>query len=162
MAATQLFGPLVSATPSSTSPTLQNETKTIPTDSSPIGLLEKCKTMDELKQLHCSITKKGLNYRLSAVTKLIANCSAMGSVESLDYARKAFELFREDEETGGTLFMYNSLIRGYSAAGLGDEAVLLYVQMVVNGILPDKYTFPFVLSGKKQNSFVIPTHPAVN
>lgn len=147
MAATLLFGPLVSATPNSTSPALQTETKTVATDSSPIGLLEKCKTMDELKQLHCNITKKGLNHRLSAVTKLIANCSGIGSVESLGYARKAFELFKEDEENSGTLFMYNSLIRGYSAAGLGDEAVLLYVEMVVNGVLPDKYTFPFVLSG---------------
>lgn len=116
-------------------------------DTSPIWSLEKCKTMDELKQVHCYITKKGLNYRLSAVTKLIANCAGLGSVESLDYARKAFDLFKEDEETNGTLFMYNSLIRGYSTAGLGDEAILLYVQLVVNGIMPDKYTFPFVLSG---------------
>ncbi|KAI5323117.1 hypothetical protein L3X38_032189 [Prunus dulcis] len=27
-----------------------------------------------------------------------------------------------------------------------DEAIFLYVQMVVKGILPDKFTFPFLLS----------------
>lgn len=81
------------------------------------------------------------------MTELIATCAEMGTPQSLDYARKAFEFFKEDEETNGSLFMYNSLIRGYSAAGLGDQAILLYVQMVVLGILPDKYTFPFLLSG---------------
>ena len=81
------------------------------------------------------------------MSELIAKCAEMGTSESLDYARRAFELFKEDEESNGALFMYNSLIRGYSAAGLGDEAMLLYVQMVVMGIMPDKYTFPFVLSG---------------
>lgn len=150
MAATLQLHPLLSATASSISLAHQTESMSINKDgtsTSPIGSLEKCKTMDELKQVHCHVTKQGLSYRLSAVTKLIANCAGMGSVESLDYARKAFELFKEDEETSGTLFMYNSLIRGYSRAGLGDEAILLYVQMSVKGILPDKYTFPFVLSG---------------
>lgn len=71
----------------------------------------------------------------------------MGTSESLDYARRAFELFKEDEESNGTLFMYNSLMRGYSSAGLGFEAISVYVQMLVLGIMPDKYTFPFVLSG---------------
>ncbi|KAF3455648.1 hypothetical protein FNV43_RR00287 [Rhamnella rubrinervis] len=147
MAATLQLYPLLSATANTISPCYQIESKTMTKDTSPIGSLEKCKTMDELKQVHCRFTKKGLNYKLSFVTKLIAQYASMGSIESLDYARKAFELFKEDEETNGTLFMYNSLIRGYSTAGFGDEAILLYVQLVVNGIMPDKYTFPFVLSG---------------
>ncbi|KAM1403940.1 hypothetical protein ACFX2I_012481 [Malus domestica] len=80
------------------------------------------------------------------VTKLISTCAEMGTSESLDYARKAFDFFLGDQETKGILFMCNSLIRGYASAGLGDEAILPYVQMSVKGILPDKFTFPFSLS----------------
>ncbi|KAJ7954854.1 Pentatricopeptide repeat-containing protein family [Quillaja saponaria] len=41
--------------------------------------------------------------------------------------------------------MYNSLVRGYASAGLSDEAILIYIQMAVMGIVPDKFSFPFVL-----------------
>ncbi|PON80007.1 DYW domain containing protein [Parasponia andersonii] len=146
MAATLYLTPLVTASPSSITAD-RTKPKTIAMDTSPSGSLKNSKTMDELKQLHCSITKKGLNHRLSTMTELVAACAEMGTSESLDYARRAFELFSEGEETKGTLYMYNSLIRGYSAAGLGDEAISVYVQMVVIGIMPDKYTFPFALSG---------------
>ncbi|PRQ44732.1 putative pentatricopeptide [Rosa chinensis] len=46
----------------------------------------------------------------------------------------------------GVLFMYNSLIRGDSSAGLCDEAIVLYVHMVLQGVLLDKFTFPLALS----------------
>lgn len=164
MALTLTLSPLVSATPTSIAPFHQNETTPIAKDISPTGLLANCKTIDELKQLHCQITKKGFSHKLSSVTKLIAKYSEMGTPESLNYARKAFELFQEEQETIGTLFMYNSLIRGYSASGLGEDAILLYVQMVGLGIIPDKYTFPFVLSGcAKVEAFVmgVQLHSAV-
>lgn len=102
--------------------------------------------MKELKQIHCHVTKEGLIHSPSSLTKLIAVCADMGTPESLDYARKAFECYNEDEGTTSSLFMYNSLIRGYSSAGLGDEAILLYLQLMVTGMVPDKFTFPFVLS----------------
>lgn len=76
----------------------------------------------------------------------------MGTVESLTYAQKAFDLYKNDNETNGTLFMYNSLIRGYSCIGFAVEAILLYVELVGFGILPDKYTFPFVLSACTKSS----------
>lgn len=43
--------------------------------------------------------------------------------------------------------MMNCLIRGYSYVGFFDEAIRVYVLMVMEGITPDKFTFPFVLSG---------------
>jgi pentatricopeptide repeat protein len=42
--------------------------------------------------------------------------------------------------------MYNYLIRSYSSAGHGGDAILLYIEMVVAGIVPDKFMFPFLLS----------------
>ncbi|KAK7308043.1 hypothetical protein VNO77_41634 [Canavalia gladiata] len=117
-------------------PTSPKEPKSITTNSSP-KLLTNCKTLKELKQLHCHVMKKCLYH------KLIAACVQIGTHESLDYARNAL---KEDEGTMASLFIYNSLIRGYASAGLGDIAISLYVQMVVMGIVPDKFTFPFLLS----------------
>ncbi|KAL6185615.1 hypothetical protein ACLB2K_041745 [Fragaria x ananassa] len=135
---------VISATPSFIAPSNQNEPK--PIKPSPTESLKNCKTINQVKQLHCQITKKGHSHRPSTVTKLITSCAEMGTVQSLDYARKALDLFLEQQETKGVLFMYNSLLRGYSSAELGDEAIGLYVQMVVQGVLPDKFTFPFALS----------------
>ncbi|XP_021897056.1 pentatricopeptide repeat-containing protein At3g22690, partial [Carica papaya] len=147
MAANICPTPLVIATPSSTSSfSDQSELKRIAKDSYQVGSFKICKTMKEVEQLHCRITKQGLTHSLSTMTQLITKCVEMGSLETLNYARKAFDLFKEDNETTGTLFMYNSLIRGYAFAGICNEAILLYVQMMDLGILPDKFTFPFLLS----------------
>uniref|UniRef100_A0A7N0VIP0 Chlororespiratory reduction 21 n=1 Tax=Kalanchoe fedtschenkoi TaxID=63787 RepID=A0A7N0VIP0_KALFE len=105
-----------------------------------------CRNMDEVQQFHCHQMKKGLDHRLSPVTDLIASCVEVGDTESLNHARKAFDIFRMDKRTTGTVFMHNCLIRGYAFVGLGDEAIRLYVQMLGEGLLPDKFTFPFVLS----------------
>ncbi|KAF8388092.1 hypothetical protein HHK36_026758 [Tetracentron sinense] len=115
-------------------------------DNSGTGSLRICRNMKELRQLHGQITKKGLAQAPLSVTKLITACAEMATFESLSYARKAFELFREDQGATGSLFMWNSLIRGYSFAGNGNEAILLYLRMVIEGITPDHYTFPFLLS----------------
>ncbi|XP_050373048.1 pentatricopeptide repeat-containing protein At3g22690 [Argentina anserina] len=146
MAATlQPQPPVISTTPSFIAPI--NQTKPIAkVDPSPTGSLKHCKTINQVKQLHCQITKNGLSHRPSTVTKLVTTYAEMGTSESLDYARKAFDLFLERQETKGLVFMYNSLIRAYSSAGLSDEAIELYVQMVLQGVSPDKFTFPFALS----------------
>ena len=109
--------------------------------------LRCCKTLNQFKQLHCQITKKGLDQIPSTVTMLVNAGAEIGTSESLDYARKAFELFKEDVRGDNALFMLNSLIRGYSSAGHGGEAILLYVRMLVLGFTPNHYTFPFLLSG---------------
>ncbi|KAJ1383098.1 Tetratricopeptide-like helical domain superfamily [Sesbania bispinosa] len=123
-------------------PASQNEPKPMTTNSSP-NLLANCKTLNELKQLHCDMMKKGLCHKPGNFNKLIAACVQIGTHESLDYALNAF---MEDEGSRGSLFTCNSLIRGLASAGLGDQAILLYVHMVEMGIVPDKFTFPFLLS----------------
>lgn len=93
--------------------------------------------------------KKGLSHRTSYLNKLIFACVEIGTHESLTYARHAFELFNDDDDEEGnfgSLFMYNSLLRGYASIGLCDEAISLYNQMVVLGVKPDNFTFPFLLS----------------
>ncbi|XP_057982054.1 pentatricopeptide repeat-containing protein At3g22690 [Malania oleifera] len=146
MAATFCPSPLVVATPESITRSNQTEAKSVPEDCHGIGSFRFCKKMNELKQLHGQVMKKGLIHDTSTLSNLIAACTEMASYESSDYARKALELFMEDQETIGTVYLWNSLIRCYSFAGHGEEAVLTYLQMLAKGVTPDHFTFPFLLS----------------
>ncbi|TXG61424.1 hypothetical protein EZV62_012787 [Acer yangbiense] len=100
MVATLSLSPLVLATPTSTNLANQHEpkTKTMSKDSLPIATLKNCKNLDEVKQLHCRVLK-----------------------------------------------------RGYSSVELGEEAILLYLELIGFGLLPDKFTFPFVLSARAKS-----------
>ncbi|PSS01425.1 Pentatricopeptide repeat-containing protein [Actinidia chinensis var. chinensis] len=136
MAVTSL-SPLVTTTiTTSVSPQKQPERTT--KHPSRTGSLRFCRNMNEAKQLHAQIIK---NNHHSNVAKLIAFCAEIGTPESLEYVKKAFE------SSAVSLYMFNSWIRGHSGAGLGDEAILLYAKMVAEGFTPDHYTFPFTLSG---------------
>ncbi|AES93706.2 putative tetratricopeptide-like helical domain, DYW domain-containing protein [Medicago truncatula] len=120
----------------SSSPLLLPTTTQKPKNSS----LQTCKTLIELKQLHCNMLKKGV----FNINKLIAACVQMGTHESLNYALNAF---KEDEGTKCSLYTCNTLIRGYAASGLCKEAIFIYLHMIiVMGIVPDNFTFPFLLS----------------
>ncbi|ESW29103.1 hypothetical protein PHAVU_002G043500 [Phaseolus vulgaris] len=125
-------------------PTSLKEAKPLTTNSSQ-KLLANCKTLNELKQLHCDMMKKGLCHKPGGdhINKLIAACVQIGTLESLDYAGNAFQ---DDDDGIPSVYVCNCLIRGYASAGLCEKAILLYIQMVGMGIVPDNYTFPFLLS----------------
>ena len=121
MAATSL-SPLVTSPNLKTLPN-QTQPKTKTNDSSQTGSLKYCKNLTELRKLHCQITKQGLIHHASTITKLISTCTEMGSFDSLIYAKNILNQFRQDNQNDGTLFMYNSLIRGYSSAPHGNKAI---------------------------------------
>ncbi|KAF3796072.1 Pentatricopeptide repeat-containing protein [Nymphaea thermarum] len=102
--------------------------------------LKNCRNVQECVQVHGFMVKAGLCRDLHSVGKLIAACAEAATPESVDYARKVFE-----ESEGVSLFMYNSIIKGYSHVGNG-EALLLYCRMLLEGISPDHFTFPFLLN----------------
>ncbi|KAG9440852.1 hypothetical protein H6P81_021017 [Aristolochia fimbriata] len=101
--------------------------------------LEKCTTMKHVTQIHAQIIAKGLLEETLTIGKLIAFC-AISLAGGLGYARSIFNRVAEPN-----LFMWNSLIRGYSNGDNPKEALVLYRQMVVAGRLPNNFTFPFVL-----------------
>ncbi|XP_020080067.1 pentatricopeptide repeat-containing protein At3g22690-like, partial [Ananas comosus] len=95
------------------------------------------------------MTVNGLLYLPSSVSKLVAAYSKIPTSESLHYAIKAFELLREEEaeeEEEADPFLWNSLIRGYSSIGSLDEALKLYIGMVSVGVVPDRFSFPPLLT----------------
>ncbi|XP_057771640.1 pentatricopeptide repeat-containing protein At3g22690 [Salvia miltiorrhiza] len=118
------------------------------------GHLKSCKNLQEIKQIHAQYTKHGLVGDASLLTKLIAKYSEMGSSESLEFAEKAFKMFKSSrkDRTSNITYLYNSLVRGNSLAGSYHEAISMYVDMLIDDLEPDNYTFPFVLSACAKNS----------
>lgn len=157
---TLVFSPPL-ATPSTADPTapstqIQIKSASISNNLVPKpGSLESCNNLQEIRQLHGHLAKLGLVHDPAALKNLIVKYSQMGSSESLEYAEKAFELFKKSKEdcsSSSRVYVFNSLIKGNSLAGSFSNAIFLYVGMVIDGVTPDNYTFPFVLSACAKSS----------
>ncbi|KAL0348881.1 UNVERIFIED_CONTAM: Pentatricopeptide repeat-containing protein [Sesamum angustifolium] len=141
--------PMTIPSPPNLNPQIQVQSRPILYNVKPeTGSLKSCKNLQEIKQLHGQFAKHGLMGDAAVLTKLIDKYSQMGSSESLEYAQRAFKIFKNIREDFGSsiIYLYNSLIRGSCSAGAFDEAILLYVDMLFEGVAPDNYTYPFVLS----------------
>ncbi|XP_020272281.1 pentatricopeptide repeat-containing protein At2g22410, mitochondrial-like, partial [Asparagus officinalis] len=100
-------------------------------------LLQKCSSSENLKQLHAQLITHGLTQETLTIATLIA----FTSLSDLSYARRAFNRVEKPNR-----FMYNTLIRAYSYTNNNStEALVLHHRMMGNGILPNNFTFPFVL-----------------
>ncbi|KAK9291583.1 hypothetical protein L1049_019532 [Liquidambar formosana] len=107
-------------------------------------LIEQCKNMRELKQIHTQITtspylSKTDHYFL--ITRLLFLC-AISESGSLSYATDVFRLIQNPN-----LCVYNSMIRAYACwdGPPSCRSLFLYRQMLCNGIGPNCITFPFVV-----------------
>ncbi|XP_062084714.1 putative pentatricopeptide repeat-containing protein At3g05240 [Humulus lupulus] len=102
-------------------------------------LLEKCKTMAELKQLHgLMITTSVIKNRIP-LSKIIDFCVSPKTGD-FHYARSVFSQIAQPNH-----YIWNSMIRGYSFSDNPIESLIMYKDMQQMGIPPDNFTFPFVL-----------------
>ncbi|WRX32478.1 Pentatricopeptide repeat - like 10 [Theobroma cacao] len=104
-----------------------------------LSLLSKCRTIQTLKQVHCHIIKTGLHHTQFALSKLIEFC-AVSPFGDLPYALLLFESIDEPNQV-----IWNTMIRGFSLSSSPGLALEFYVKMIWSGIVPNSYTFPFVL-----------------
>lgn len=104
-----------------------------------IHYIEKCRTMDQIKQVHAQIIAQNLTHHNLTVGKLIGFC-AVGDNGDLGYGQLVFD--KVDERNR---FMYNSLIRGYSNTDDPMKAVFLFKDMIDKGVSANEFTLPFVL-----------------
>ncbi|KAI3499303.1 hypothetical protein L1887_35098 [Cichorium endivia] len=84
-------------------------------------------------QLESSIAKTSLSRQMEHLISYVEQ----GSVE------KALQLF--DEMNKRSSFVWNLVIRALTNNGYFEEALDLYHQMCIEGVQPDKFTFPFVI-----------------
>ncbi|KAK0596328.1 hypothetical protein LWI29_014694 [Acer saccharum] len=104
------------------------------------ALLQSCITQKALnpgKQLHAHIFQLGFGFNPYLATKIVNVYSVCGSL------RNAHLLF--DRIPKGNLFLWNVLIRGYAWSGPYEVAIRLYHRMNEYGLVPNNFTFLFVL-----------------
>ncbi|GAV60571.1 PPR domain-containing protein/PPR_2 domain-containing protein [Cephalotus follicularis] len=101
-----------------------------------LTLIETCKNLKQLKQIHSKSITTCLSYNHFILTKLI---NSFISLKSLNYATHIFNQIQEP-----TIFFYNSLIKSYSHSP--HIAISMYNQMRVRqNLFGDNYTYPFVV-----------------
>lgn len=104
-----------------------------------LSLLAKCKNMSELKRLHGMMVTTSIIKSIIPLSKLIDFCIDSKSGD-INYAGLLFQHIDVP-----SVYIWNSVIRGYANSSNPRESILLYIQMIQNGYPPDHFTFPFVL-----------------
>lgn len=109
-------------------------------------LLDNCKNIRDLKQIHCQIITSpylSKSDHLFLISRLIFFC-AVSSSGSLSYATRVFRV-----TDNPNLFIYNAMIRSYSCEFSNKDekprSLILYKQMLQNCIVPDCISIPFLL-----------------
>ncbi|KAK4350228.1 hypothetical protein RND71_029541 [Anisodus tanguticus] len=105
------------------------------------SLIERCKSIDQVRQIHSVIIQKGLTFDPMLCSNIIAFCSTSESGD-MKYARSMFDIMHEPG-----VFVWNKMIKGYSRENSPHNAVSIYREMLNNNVQPDNYTFPFLLKG---------------
>ncbi|KAF3432177.1 hypothetical protein FNV43_RR26916 [Rhamnella rubrinervis] len=101
-------------------------------------ILQSCRSnTNQLQQIHGLLLTTGLSLKNSLVTCLLTNLTLLGN---MSYARKLF-----DEMHKPRTFLWNTLIKGYTKNHIFIEAASVYREMRLVGVLPDSFTFPFVV-----------------
>ncbi|XP_042478176.1 pentatricopeptide repeat-containing protein At3g12770 [Macadamia integrifolia] len=101
------------------------------------SLLDNSTHKAHLLQIHAQLIVSGLQESNFLATKFVHASSNMGEIH---YARELFEKIPEPN-----IFLYNSIIRGYSRNSLFGDALDMYSRMQSRGVSPDRFTLPYVL-----------------
>ncbi|KAK9113616.1 hypothetical protein Syun_020413 [Stephania yunnanensis] len=125
-----------------TTPALSNRTKISEFPTNPKSLiLEKCKTIRDLNQIHAHVIKTSLLLsNPSGVAENLLESAAILLPGSMDYA---LAIFRDIEKPDTPL--YNILIRGFTMKKSPEQAVMWFKQMREESVAPDKYSLSCVL-----------------
>ncbi|KAL4203015.1 hypothetical protein AMTRI_Chr02g266400 [Amborella trichopoda] len=104
-----------------------------------VSLLEMCKDMKELCQVHSQFIKSGHINDKFTVSRILA-LSALSDFGNLHYSRLIFYHISKPNS-----FIWNTMIRGCVQHGSPEEAILMYIQLLQSPISPNELTFPSVL-----------------
>nr|AYM00639.1 pentatricopeptide repeat protein [Salvia miltiorrhiza] len=100
-------------------------------------LLDKCSSWSHLKQIQALLTTSGLQNRSFAWK--ILSFAATSASSDINYAHRFFL-----QLSNPTLYHYNALIRGFANTKNPAKCFLIFAQMLLNGVVPDYLTYPFL------------------
>ncbi|PHU17190.1 Pentatricopeptide repeat-containing protein [Capsicum chinense] len=101
-----------------------------------ITFLEKCKSISQFKKLHALLITNGISKQPQINSRILY----FTSLYNIDYADNIFLTIKNP-----TIFDYNALIRGYASSKNPCKSLYLFVEMLRNGVVPDNFTYPFVV-----------------
>lgn len=104
-----------------------------------LQLLEKCKNLKHLHQVHAQVVTCGLGHNSFALSRLLAFCSDP-HYGSLSHALKLFQHIPQP-----TICIYNTMLKALLLRNDLIQTINVYTQMLQNGLHPDNYTLPYVL-----------------
>ncbi|KAL5566112.1 hypothetical protein UlMin_029276 [Ulmus minor] len=104
-----------------------------------LSLLERCKSMKVLKQLHGLMITSSIIKNIIPLSRMIDFCTN-SEVGDFDYASSIFKQIDQP-----SIYIWNSMIKAHSNGENPAEALIMYREMKQRGYSPDHFTFPFVL-----------------
>lgn len=99
----------------------------------------RCATMRELRVIHAGLIKAcSLSTSTLAVSRLLAFCASPAG--DMGYAAMLFARVPRPN-----LFIWNTMIRGFSQSSAPEKAISLFIEMVTSSeVLPQRLTYPSV------------------
>ncbi|XP_057544340.1 pentatricopeptide repeat-containing protein At3g26630, chloroplastic [Amaranthus tricolor] len=109
-------------------------------------LLQTCTNPNHLTQIHAKIIRSNLSSNNLLNTQLIRLYSSYGN---LNYATSIFQQLQFP-----STFTWNLIIRCHTINGSPSQSIILYNFMICTGVIPDKFTFPFVIKACAASSSI--------
>ncbi|KMT10774.1 hypothetical protein BVRB_5g114300 [Beta vulgaris subsp. vulgaris] len=108
------------------------------------SLLKTCNSIKQLTQIHAQIFINGFSHKSFLIAKLNSLYATYG------YFQNACNMFNEMPNPSTTV--WNQVIRGYANSETPQKSVELYSRMLEERLVPDEYTFSYVLSACARSS----------
>ncbi|GKV22244.1 hypothetical protein SLEP1_g32126 [Rubroshorea leprosula] len=121
-------------------PTNRNATHPIVLKNPLLSLLEKCKSLCQVKQIQAQMVMTGLIFDGFASSRLVCFC-AVSDCRNFDYCTKILYNLQNPN-----LFSWNIAIRGAAESENPEDVIVLYRKMLEHGgCRPDNFTYPPML-----------------
>ncbi|KAL6545430.1 hypothetical protein OROGR_009304 [Orobanche gracilis] len=99
-------------------------------------IIQQCKTLNHIKQIHASLVKHPSFRKPAAVNSFLLFTATSINSAFFSYGCALFQSLLQR-----TTFQYNTMIRGYLQSNQPREAILCYKDMLKDGLIRNNYTF---------------------
>ncbi|RWR90754.1 pentatricopeptide repeat-containing protein, mitochondrial [Cinnamomum micranthum f. kanehirae] len=126
--------------------TNENEPNSVISSSSYGLLLKACskkRALQDGRQVHADLIKRGFEFEgflQTTLQNMYAECG------SLDLARRVFD----GSSDRGSIVAWNSMIGGYCRFGELQEALVLFCELMEEGLSPDQFTFSIIIEATER------------